>query len=507
VCGRYTLATPGPAEVRARFPVGETVEIRRRFNVAPGDDVLAVTTDREGAPRGELLRWGLVPSWAEEPGGRLKMINARVETVTERPAFRRPFGRFRCLIIADGFYEWQLPKDAAGKRAFHITTSVGGPFAFAGLWSIWRSERAQIRSCAILTTAANSAVAPLHDRMPVILESGAEAAWLDPATPREELIALLSAFPPRTRFYGRWDRPSTTLATTAPSAWNRRPSRSSRRCSELGQDDDRAPLMAISPLLAGYDNVVLDLDGVVWVGDTCTPGAPQAVAELRAAGKEIAFLTNDSRRSPEEYVRKLWSLGVQASLEEMVTAGAAIQHLLAGHERRAVYVIGSAAVFRHVSEAGHRIVNGTQRAGRADVVVVASHDDFDYIELRDATRSVLAGAEIVAANRDPTFPREDGIWPGTGSILAALEYATGSEAQLVGKPQPQIFRTALDRLGPGRTLVVGDRLDADLGGAAAAGLDAAIVLTGIASGEQARAAADPAPVAIASDLHTLVVAR
>ena len=104
MCGRYTLATPSPADLRARFPVGESVEIKPRYNVAPGDDVLGVTTDKDGAPRGELLRWGFVPSWAKGPGTPLKMINARVETVAERPAFRRAFERFRCLIVADGFY-------------------------------------------------------------------------------------------------------------------------------------------------------------------------------------------------------------------------------------------------------------------------------------------------------------------------------------------------------------------------------------------------------------------
>src|SRR5437763_16325812 len=110
--------------------------------------------------------------------------------------------------------------------------------------------------------------------------------------------------------------------------------------------------MPLSHLLAAYDSVVLDLDGCGWLGDTCTPGAPEAVAELRGAGKQLACLTNDARRSPEEYVRKLWGLGIQASLEEMVTVGAAIQHLLAERERTDVYVIGSPAIFRHVGEAG-----------------------------------------------------------------------------------------------------------------------------------------------------------
>jgi putative SOS response-associated peptidase YedK len=205
VCGRYTLATPDPADLRARFPIGEAIEVRRRFNVAPGDDVLAVTTDREGRPRGELLRWGLVPSWAQAPDGRLKMINARAETVTERPAYRRAFERFRCLIVADGFYEWKtaIASNASGrsrstgpgKQAFHITRTDGEPFAFAGLWSIWRGEDAVVRSCTIITAIANPAIAPLHDRMPVILDPDAEAAWLDPATPREQLLALLAPLP------------------------------------------------------------------------------------------------------------------------------------------------------------------------------------------------------------------------------------------------------------------------------------------------------------------------
>jgi putative SOS response-associated peptidase YedK len=196
MCGRYTLATPNPAEVRARFPIGESVEIRRRYNIAPGDDVLAVTTDREGAPRGDVLRWGLVPTWAEKPDTGLKLINARIETVAERPAFRRAYERFRCLIVADGFFEWQ-PTPGGPKQPFHITREDHKPFAFAGLWSIWYGEDdAKLRTCTILTTAANSAVAPLHDRMPVILHRGAEQAWLDSGTPAHQLPGLLESLSP-----------------------------------------------------------------------------------------------------------------------------------------------------------------------------------------------------------------------------------------------------------------------------------------------------------------------
>lgn len=263
--------------------------------------------------------------------------------------------------------------------------------------------------------------------------------------------------------------------------------------------------MSLSPLLDSYDHVVLDLDGVVWLGDTCTRGAAEAVAALRAAGKSIIFLTNDGRRSPEDYVRKLWSLGLMASLEEIVTVGAAIQYVLADRtSETGTYVVGSQAIFRHVGDAGQRILNGTDRVAEAELVVIAAHDDLRYSELKEATQAVLSGAEMIAAGRDRTFPAEDGPWPATGAIVAALEYATGQTATIVGKPSPEIFLTALDRLGAGSTLVVGDRLDSDLAGAAATGLDAAIVLTGSASQPEAEAAHDPAPVAIAEDLHSLV---
>lgn len=196
MCGRYTLATPNPAEVRGRFPVGEAIEVRRRYNVAPGDEVLAVTTDKDGRSRGELLRWGLVPSWAKQPDTGLKMINARVETVGERPAYRRAFERYRCLIVADGFYEWRR-QPAGPKQAFHIARADGGLFAFAGLWSIWHGEDGQtLRTCTILTTAANAAIAPLHDRMPVILAPEAEPAWLEPADSPEHLRRLLGGLDP-----------------------------------------------------------------------------------------------------------------------------------------------------------------------------------------------------------------------------------------------------------------------------------------------------------------------
>jgi putative SOS response-associated peptidase YedK len=229
VCGRYSLATPDPGSLRARFPIGESIEVQTRYNVAPGDEVLAVTTDREGRPRGDMLRWGLVPSWAKSPDTGLKMINARLETATEKPAFRRSFERFRCLIVADGFYEWRRGPSQTGapKQPFHITRTDAQPFAFAGLWSIWHAEDGDtLRTCTILTTAANDAIASLHDRMPVILDPGAESAWLDLATPRSELREILLGLPAASTGVtevgfavndARYDGPEC-LAPPAPSA-------------------------------------------------------------------------------------------------------------------------------------------------------------------------------------------------------------------------------------------------------------------------------------------------
>jgi HAD superfamily hydrolase (TIGR01450 family) len=235
-------------------------------------------------------------------------------------------------------------------------------------------------------------------------------------------------------------------------------------------------------LLAGsYDHGLLDLDGCVWVGDEPTAGATEAVAALRGAGKGIAFVTNDGRHSAEEHVRKLWRLGFQASLEEVVTVGGALQFHLAeryGERRAAAIVVGSPAMHRHVEQAGLRIVNGTAFAARAEVVAVGAHDGFDYAELREAIQAALRGATVVTTGRDPTFPMPDGPWPGTGAVVAAIEAGAGVEAENVGKPEAPIIRAALDRLGPGRALLVGDRIDSDLGAAANAGIDGALVLTG-----------------------------
>ncbi len=192
MCGRFTLAHTDPSQLRARFPIGEGLELRRRYNVAPGDDVLAVVRREDSHPQGTLLRWGLVPGWASDPKELgVKTINARAETVAERPAYREAFARRRCLIVADGFYEWK------SGTPHWITREDGAPFAFAGLWATWRSRSEEdappLRTCSIVTTAAAPQIRDLHDRMPVILPPEAEDAWIDPATPEVQLHALLAA--------------------------------------------------------------------------------------------------------------------------------------------------------------------------------------------------------------------------------------------------------------------------------------------------------------------------
>ena len=266
--------------------------------------------------------------------------------------------------------------------------------------------------------------------------------------------------------------------------------------------------MTLSPLLDAYDQVILDLDGTVWIGGEATPGAAEAVAAIRASGRRVAFVTNDGAHSPEEYVRRLWAIGCTAAAREIVSVGSAIQYVLAEREPGArVFVIGGPAIFRHVADAGQRIANHTPAAEAADIVVSVAHADFSYAELTTAVRALIGGAELISGGRDRTYPATGGPAPGTGAVTAALEYATGVSARAVGKPDPQVFAVALERLGPGRTLVIGDHLVSDLGGAAAAGLDAAIVLSGATTAEQARAARDPAPVAVGRDLATLVLSR
>lgn len=197
MCGRFTLtATPDTLQETLNLGTVPTT-LEPRYNIAPTQSV-AVVTD-PGTRDVALFRWGLVPSWADDPSIGNKLINARAETVAEKPSFRSAFRSRRCLILADGFYEWQKRNGKKGKQAqpFYFRLESGEPFAFAGLWETWQpSEGADpLLTCTLITCAANERVAPIHDRNPVILDGDKPWVWLDPAASREQLHALLVPYP------------------------------------------------------------------------------------------------------------------------------------------------------------------------------------------------------------------------------------------------------------------------------------------------------------------------
>jgi putative SOS response-associated peptidase YedK len=192
MCGRYTLTDPDPRLLRFRFGLLESAEIdqKPRYNVAPTDPVLAVRSNAQGVREPGVLRWGLIPRHTNADSFDRLLINARAETVAEATAFRDAFQARRCLIVADGFYEWRA--EETGKKPVWITRPSREPFAFAGLWAeARRDDGSSIHSCAIVTCEPGEVVAPIHDRMPVILEQEAEAGWLDPEAEPKELQELL----------------------------------------------------------------------------------------------------------------------------------------------------------------------------------------------------------------------------------------------------------------------------------------------------------------------------
>lgn len=195
MCGRFTLTASGD-DLAALFEIEAVPNLEPRYNIAPTQPVAVVRLDPEGRRRVfTLMRWGLIPSWAKDIGIGNRLINARAETLTEKPAFRTAFRRRRCLIPADGFYEWQ--KQTAGrKQPYFIGLPNRRPFAFAGLWEHWEgADGSVLDSCTIITTEANERVRALHDRMPVILDRGDFGDWLDPATPLDRLLHLLRPYP------------------------------------------------------------------------------------------------------------------------------------------------------------------------------------------------------------------------------------------------------------------------------------------------------------------------
>jgi putative SOS response-associated peptidase YedK len=192
MCGRYTLRTPVDT-LAERFEIDDTPSsIAASYNVSPTQGVATVLVE-DGKRKLEMLHWGLIPSWADDPSIGNRMINARAETVAEKPSFRKAFRNHRCLVLADGFYEWQ--KTANGKQPYYIRMEDDSPFAFAGLWESWKNG-SEVRSATIITTDANDVVAPIHNRMPVILHPEDYDLWLDPDfDEKEPLSTLLKPYP------------------------------------------------------------------------------------------------------------------------------------------------------------------------------------------------------------------------------------------------------------------------------------------------------------------------
>jgi putative SOS response-associated peptidase YedK len=197
MCGRFGLTRPDKLDLR-RFGVTGLPELPPRYNIAPGTDVLVVR-ERKGAREASLLRWGLIPWWAEDPSIGGRMANARSDTAFTKPAFRDPMRQRRCLIPADVFYEWQVVPGQRRKQPYAVALKTGEPFALGGIWDFWRAQGDEagegLATCAVLTTEPNTLLSPIHDRMPVIVPANRYAAWLDARTPAPAIREIVQSYP------------------------------------------------------------------------------------------------------------------------------------------------------------------------------------------------------------------------------------------------------------------------------------------------------------------------
>lgn len=249
-----------------------------------------------------------------------------------------------------------------------------------------------------------------------------------------------------------------------------------------------------------YDCLLFDIDGVLMRGDEAIPGAPEAVERLRSEGKPHVFMTNNSARTPDEVAVRLTRVGIAASPEEVVTSALATADLLRRDGVARAFVVGERGVREALGDAGIEIIDGDP--DDVDVVVVGWDRSADYARLRRAALLVERGARLVATNADAAFPADDGAWPGAGALLSVVTVTTGVDADVVGKPHPALFLAARERAGGSRPLVIGDRLDTDIAGAAAMGWDSLLVLTGITSRSDVERAG-ARPTYVAADLSAL----
>jgi len=215
MCGRFNL-TASAEELAGHFQCDQPPRFEARYNIAPGGEILAVVEWPDQRLTFINLHWGLIPAWAKDSKISQHLINARAETVQQKPSFRAAFKQRRCLIPATGYYEWQaLPEH---KQAYHIQRQDKHPFAFAGLWEHWQHDNSSIYSCTIITTSACPVVQDIHGRMPVIIAEADYRQWLDRHTPPGRLTALLANFNYQ------------ALAATAISPWLNNPRHDSPKC-------------------------------------------------------------------------------------------------------------------------------------------------------------------------------------------------------------------------------------------------------------------------------------
>ena len=226
-----------------------------------------------------------------------------------------------------------------------------------------------------------------------------------------------------------------------------------------------------------YEAFLFDLDGVLYRGSDPIPGAAEAIDRLRALGRRVAFVTNNSSRTAQAVADALIAIGVQARADEVETSAIATADLLAARGVTDAFVIGEEGVREALRSVG--IALAAADAERSDSVVVGWDRQVDYDKLRRASLLVERGAWLVATNADASYPAPDGRWPGAGALLAAIEMTTGIRAEIVGKPHPPMLRSALARAGGGQPLLIGDRLETDIAGAVALGWDSLLVLTGV----------------------------
>jgi len=263
---------------------------------------------------------------------------------------------------------------------------------------------------------------------------------------------------------------------------------------------------AVAPMHGAYDALLFDLDGVLYRADEPVPGAAPTLDALRAAGATMRFLTNNSARTPDRVAARLRDMGIEASSAEVLTSGMATAALLRREstEARTAFVVGERGVRQALDAAGVETLDG--EPDRADLVVVGWDRELTYDKLRTAALLVQRGARLVATNADVTYPAPDGLWPGAGSILAAVVAATGATPTIVGKPSRPLFEAAAESTGATHPLVVGDRLDTDIAGAGAMGWDSLLVTTG-ASDLSDLADADTLPTYVAGSLSSLLSPR